>query len=88
MITGEWRVDTQLRFGPDSRYVCIDAPHEDEGRQLHLCLPAFGNDFGRQRNIGRDDEITRLYQVPGDAGCSMNRPAIAATMAPVSAVSV
>jgi hypothetical protein len=34
--TGEWRVDTHPRFSPDSRYVCIDSPHEDEGRQLHL----------------------------------------------------
>jgi hypothetical protein len=34
--TGEWRVDTHPRFSPDSRYVCIDVPHKDEGRQLHL----------------------------------------------------
>jgi len=34
--TGEWRVDTHPRFSPDSRYVCIDTPHEHEGRQLHL----------------------------------------------------
>ncbi len=34
--TGEWRVDTHPRLSPNSRYVCIDAPHEDEGRQLHL----------------------------------------------------
>ena len=36
VYTGEWRVDTHPRFSPDSRYVCIDAPHDDEGRQLHL----------------------------------------------------
>lgn len=36
IYTGEWRVDTHPRFSPDSRYVCIDAPHENEGRQLHL----------------------------------------------------
>ena len=34
--TGEWRVDTHPRFSTDSRYVCIDAPHENQGRQLHL----------------------------------------------------
>jgi len=34
--TGEWRVDTHPRFSPDGRYVCIDTPHENEGRQLHL----------------------------------------------------
>lgn len=34
--TGEWRVDTHPRISPDGRYVCIDAPHNDEGRQLHL----------------------------------------------------
>lgn len=34
--TGEWRIDTHPRFSPDSRYVCIDAPHGNEGRQLHL----------------------------------------------------
>ena len=34
--TGEWRVDTHPRFSPDARYVCIDAPVEDAGRQLHL----------------------------------------------------
>lgn len=34
--TGEWRVDTHPRFSPDSRYVCIDAPYQDQGRQLHL----------------------------------------------------
>ncbi len=33
---GEWRVDTHPRFSPDSRYVCIDAPHGKKGRQLHL----------------------------------------------------
>jgi hypothetical protein len=34
--TGEWRVDTHPRFSPDLRYVCIDAPQQDQGRQLHL----------------------------------------------------
>ncbi len=34
--TGEWRVDTHPRFSPNSKYVCIDAPHKNEGRQLHL----------------------------------------------------
>ena len=36
IYTGEWRVDTHPRLSPDSRYVCIDAPHGDSGRQLHL----------------------------------------------------
>ena len=36
IYTGEWRVDTHPRFSPDGRYVCIDAPHKDQGRQLHL----------------------------------------------------
>jgi len=36
IYTGEWRVDTHPRYSPDGRYVCIDAPHENEGRQLHL----------------------------------------------------
>lgn len=36
IYTGEWRVDTHPRFSPNSRYVCIDAPHENQGRQLHL----------------------------------------------------
>ncbi|MEX1231777.1 MAG: hypothetical protein WEB58_16145 [Planctomycetaceae bacterium] len=34
--TGEWRVDTHPRFSRDSRYVCIDSPAKNEGRQLHL----------------------------------------------------
>ncbi len=34
--SGEWRVDTHPRFSRDGRLVCIDAPHENEGRQLHL----------------------------------------------------
>jgi len=34
--TGEWRVDTHPRFSPNSRFVCIDAPFQDQGRQLHL----------------------------------------------------
>jgi hypothetical protein len=36
IYTGEWRVDTHPRFSPDGRHVCIDAPHENEGRQLQL----------------------------------------------------
>ncbi|QDT96173.1 hypothetical protein [Gimesia aquarii] len=36
VYTGEWRVDTHPRFSPNSRYVCIDSPHKNEGRQLHL----------------------------------------------------
>ncbi len=36
LYSGEWRVDTHPRFSPDGRYVCIDAPHENKGRQLHL----------------------------------------------------
>lgn len=34
--TGEWRVDTHPRFSPNSQYVCIDSPHQNQGRQLHL----------------------------------------------------
>lgn len=33
---GEWRVDTHPRFSSDGRFVCIDAPHNQEGRQMHL----------------------------------------------------
>jgi hypothetical protein len=33
---GEWRVDTHPRTSRDERYVCIDAPQADNGRQLHL----------------------------------------------------
>ncbi|MCP3690635.1 MAG: hypothetical protein GY917_00460 [Planctomycetaceae bacterium] len=36
IYTGEWRIDTHPRFSPDSRYVCIDAPDGNAGRQLHL----------------------------------------------------
>ena len=36
LYTGEWRVDTHPRCSRDSRYVCIDAPAGDQGRQLHL----------------------------------------------------
>ena len=36
VYTGEWRVDTHPRFSPDSQWVCIDAPHGNEGRQLQL----------------------------------------------------
>ena len=34
--TGEWRVDTHPRQSRDGRQICIDAPYQDEGRQLHL----------------------------------------------------
>jgi hypothetical protein len=33
---GEWRVDNHPRSSRDERHVCIDAPHGDRGRQLHL----------------------------------------------------
>jgi len=33
---GEWRVDTHPRTSPDGRLVCIDSPHGNQGRQLHL----------------------------------------------------
>ena len=33
---GEWRVDTHPRLSRDGRLVCIDAPQENQGRQLHL----------------------------------------------------
>ena len=33
---GEWRVDTHPRLSRNGRLVCIDAPYQDEGRQLHL----------------------------------------------------
>jgi hypothetical protein len=36
IYSGEWRVDTHPRYSPDSRLVCIDAPVEGQGRQLHL----------------------------------------------------
>jgi len=36
VYTGEWRVDTHPRFSPNSRYVCIDSPDGNNGRQLHL----------------------------------------------------
>ncbi|HUG71192.1 MAG TPA: hypothetical protein VMM76_25810 [Pirellulaceae bacterium] len=36
VYTGEWRVDTHPRLSRNAQYVCIDAPHEDQGRQLHL----------------------------------------------------
>ncbi|MEN3940169.1 hypothetical protein WJU23_02665 [Prosthecobacter sp. SYSU 5D2] len=34
--TGEWRVDSHPRSSRDERWVCIDSPHGDQGRQLHL----------------------------------------------------
>lgn len=33
---GEWRVDTHPRLSRDGKWVCIDAPDGDRGRQLHL----------------------------------------------------
>lgn len=33
---GEWRVDTHPRLSRDEKYVCIDSPHENLGRQLYL----------------------------------------------------
>ncbi len=33
---GEWRCDTHPRFSPDGRTVCIDSPHEGNGRQMYL----------------------------------------------------
>jgi hypothetical protein len=33
---GEWRVDNHPRSSRDERWVCIDAVHGDQGRQLHL----------------------------------------------------
>ncbi|MEQ1851889.1 MAG: hypothetical protein ABMA01_09895, partial [Chthoniobacteraceae bacterium] len=33
---GEWRVDNHPRLSHDERTVCIDSPHTNEGRQLHL----------------------------------------------------
>ncbi len=34
--TGEWRVDTHPRLNRAATFVCIDAPHGDEGRQMRL----------------------------------------------------
>ena len=49
--TGEWRVDTHPRLNRAATCVCIDAPHGDEGRQLHLIdirgLLARGGKAGR-----------------------------------------
>lgn len=36
VYTGEWRVDTHPRLSPDGKTVCIDAPHGNDGRQMHL----------------------------------------------------
>jgi hypothetical protein len=33
---GEWRVDTHPRISRDERWVCVDAPDGERGRQLHL----------------------------------------------------
>lgn len=33
---GEWRVDTHPRLSRTERWLCIDSPHNGEGRQLHL----------------------------------------------------
>ena len=36
VYTGQWRVDTHPRFSPNVRLACIDAPYQNEGRQLYL----------------------------------------------------
>ena len=33
---GEWRCDTHPRSSRDGQLVCIDSPHTDAGRQMHL----------------------------------------------------
>ncbi len=34
--SGEWRCDTHPRHSPDGKTLVVDAPLEDQGRQLHL----------------------------------------------------
>jgi len=34
--TGEWRCDTHPRHSPDGKLLTVDAPFEDQGRQLHV----------------------------------------------------
>ncbi|MCC9605093.1 hypothetical protein LOC68_24690 [Blastopirellula sp. JC732] len=34
--TGEWRCDTHPRHSPDGKQLVVDAPFEDQGRQLHV----------------------------------------------------
>ena len=36
VYSGEWRVDTHPRYSPEGKLVCIDAPADGLGRQLHL----------------------------------------------------
>lgn len=36
VYTGELRIDTHPRLSLDGKTVCIDAPHGNDGRQMHL----------------------------------------------------
>lgn len=35
-FTGEWRCDTHPRVSRSGRWICIDSPHEKDGRQMYL----------------------------------------------------